>query len=278
MILAHAERPQARKLELARDKSFLWAQTPSDRKEETRDNKRRAWKAMSEDTKEKRQRASSTSCSNNLEDDIDRMYSGVRGSGEPLSKRERNTLQKRLNSDVSEEIQRKYKALEQLSCDALLDAEGGATPSGGKSQEWASLSQEKKRKIGEKHTLAWFSKTEEEREIIQKKRDLARHRKTAEEIERQKFKTSQTVLAKFVQYVEAKYEDMVLRKHFLTRREQLTLRKRMNTSYKTTSLPGGVRDKYEKLAAASLSSHGMECVLVSNIINVDGSMATRWSM
>ena len=80
------------------------------------------------------------------------------------------------------------------------------------------------------------------------------------------------------QYVEAKYEDMVLRKHFLTRREQLTLRKRMNTSYKTTSLPGGVRDKYEKLAAASLSSHGMECVLVSNIINVDGSMATRWSM
>jgi len=213
---------------------------------------------MPEDTKKKRQCTFSASSLKNLEEDIDRIFRVARRSGEPLSKRGRSTLQNRLNSDVSEEIQNKYKAQEQLSCDALLDVEGGATSPSSKSQEWASLSQEKKGEIGEKHTLAWFSKTEEDREVFQKKRDLARHQKTSEGLEQQKFKTFQTNLGKFVQDVEAKYEDMLIQKRSLTQREQLTLRKRMNTSYNTTSLPDGLREKYEKLAAASLSSHGIQ--------------------
>ena len=258
MMLAHAERPQEYKDKLAQNKSVQWSQTPSDRKDKIRDNKRKAWDSMSEDTKKKRKFTFSASCLKNLEEDINSKYTAVQESSQPLSKRERNALQKRLNSaDVPEELRHKFEALEKLSCDTLLGTEASATSSSSKSQEWARLSQEKKREIGEKHTLAWFSKTEEKRELIQKKRNLTRQQKTPEELEQQKIKTFQTNLAKFIQDVEDKYEDMVIRKRVLTRREQLTLRKRMNTSYKTTKLPDGLREKYEKLAAASLSSNGI---------------------
>ena len=50
---------------------------------------------------------------------------------------------------------------------------------------------------------------------------------------------------------------MVVRECFLKRDEQRALRTAMNRTWNKHSIPDGFREKYEKVVAASLSSHGM---------------------